>query len=261
MKTSFYFVLWILIYPLLGLFHNTFINNNAFVIALIFVWGLSWLLNRLMPDTLAYERVSQLLPILEDVYTGNVASFKKRLVRDANIETMTAIYFIVSTIAIALVVFKAGVNDWIALIIFCLFTYGAISQSISFIRAKAALKSDPTPEQCMEIADKTYDLNYAPYYEDRNTVSYQDILSPKPRHFKAFNVFSIIIAVIAFLLGLNNIVVGIILMLSEVPIEVEALAVMYLMYGALAVFFGVKDFISCIHTKSGTTTVTKGQTT
>lgn len=34
----------------------------------------------MMPNTLAYERVSQVAPILEDVYTSNVDSFKKRLV-------------------------------------------------------------------------------------------------------------------------------------------------------------------------------------
>ncbi len=41
MKTSFYFVVWILIYPLLGLLHNSFIDNNSFLVALAAVWGLS----------------------------------------------------------------------------------------------------------------------------------------------------------------------------------------------------------------------------
>lgn len=189
MKTSFYFVLWILIYPILGLFHNSFIDNNAFIVALAIVWGLSWLLNRMMPDTLTYERASQVAPILEDVYTCNVASFKKRLVRESNIETVTAIYFIVTTIVIALAIFKAGVNDWIALVIFGFFTYGAISRSISLIRAKAILKSNPTSEQCMEIADETYKLDYASYYDARNGVSYQDMFPPKPKYFKALKVF------------------------------------------------------------------------
>ena len=114
MKTSFYFVLWILIYPILGLFNNGFINNNAFIVALAAVWGLSWLLNRLMPQTLTYERVSQIAPILEDVYTGNVASFGKRLTRESSIELVTAIYFAVTTIVIGIAVFIAGINDWIA---------------------------------------------------------------------------------------------------------------------------------------------------
>lgn len=58
MKTSFYFVLWILIYPILGLFHSSFIDNNSYIVALAIVLGLSWILNRLMPTTLSYEHVS-----------------------------------------------------------------------------------------------------------------------------------------------------------------------------------------------------------
>ena len=93
MKTSFYFVLWILIYPILGLLNNDFVNNNAFVVALAAVWGFSWVLNRSMPKTLTYERVSQIAPILEDVYTGNVESFRKRLSREAMVETITSVIF------------------------------------------------------------------------------------------------------------------------------------------------------------------------
>ncbi len=52
MKTSFYFVLWILVYPILGLLNNSFINENTFVLALALVWGLSWLLNQAIPKTL-----------------------------------------------------------------------------------------------------------------------------------------------------------------------------------------------------------------
>ncbi len=37
MKTSFYFVLWILIYPILGLLNNSFINENSFVVPLAFI--------------------------------------------------------------------------------------------------------------------------------------------------------------------------------------------------------------------------------
>lgn len=249
MKTSFYFVLWNLIYPILGLFNNSFINNNAFIVALAIVCGLLWLLNRMMPDTLTYERVSQVAPILEDVYTGNVSSFKKRLVRESNIETVTAIYFTVTTVVIALAIFKAGVNDWIALVIFGVLTYGAISRSISLIRAKAALKSNPTPEQCMEIADETYKLDYASYYDAHNGVSYQEMLPAKPRYFTAFKVFSVVIAAIASLLGLLYIILGVLIMLSQTTLEAGAFAGMYFLYGSLAAYFGVKDFVSCLHTK------------
>lgn len=260
MKTSFYFVLWILIYPILGLFNNSFIDNNAFIVALAIVWGLSWLLNRMMPDTLTYERVSQVAPILEDVYTGNVSSFRKRLVRDCNIETVTAIYFVVTTVVIALAIFKAGVNDWVALVVFGFFTYGAISRSITLTKARAELKSNPTPEQCMEIADDTLKLDYASYYEARNGVSYQDVLPPKPKYFMAFKVFSVVISAIASLLGLLYIILGVLIMLSQTNLETGAVAGMYFLYGSLAAYFGVKEFVSCIHAKSNTNKISKEQT-
>ena len=259
MKTSFYFVLWILIYPILGLFDNSFINNNAFIVALAVVWGLSWLLNRIMPETLTYERASQIAPILEDVYTGNVASFKKRLSRETSIEVITAIYFVVTTVVIAIAVFKLGINDWIALAIFGFFTIGAISGSAGLIKAKSQLNDNPTGEQCMEIADETYKLDYASYYEARSNVSYEEMLPPKPKHFKAFKIFSIVISTIASLLGLLYIVFGIVIMLSQSSLEAGAVAGMYFLYGSLAAYFGVKDFISCIHLRTNNSSTLPSQ--
>ena len=212
-----------------------------------------------MPDTLTYERASQIAPVLEDVYTGNVSAFMKRLSRGSNIEIVTAIYFIVTTIVIAFAIFKAGVNDWIALAIFGFFTYGAITRSVSLSRAKAGLKSNPTPEKCMEIADDTYKLDYASYYNAHNGVAYADMLPPKPKHFKVFKVFSIVISGIASLLGLLYIILGII-MLSQSSLEAGAVAGMYFLYGSLAAYFGVKDLVSCLHSKSNTMTISKEQT-
>ena len=251
MKTSFYFVLWILIYPILSLLNNEFVNNNAFFVALVAVWGVSWLLNRVMPKTLTYERVSQIAPILDDVYTGNVNSFSKRLSSDTLIETVTAIYFSVTTLVVAMTIFLVGVNDfndfndWVALIVFGFFTIGAISRSIKLGKAKAALHSNPTAEECMEIATDVYQLDYASYYEAHNGVDYADILPAKPRYFKSFQIFSLVIAAIAAILGLLYIISGIEMMfINGRSIEIGALAGMYFLYGSLAAYFGVKDIIT-----------------
>lgn len=254
MKTSFYFVLWILIYPILGLFNSTFIDDNAFIIALVIVMAISWLLKKIMPNILSYERACQVTPILEDVYTDNVTSFKKRLSRDAIIETITAVYFIITTFVIILAIVTLGVTDWIALIVFGFFSIGSISRSASLLGAKFKLKSNPSSEQCMEIADDTYDLDYATYYEAHNGVSYNDMLPPKPKYFKAFKIFSLVIAAIAMLLGLPYIVLGIILMLAQTSIF-SAAAGMFFLYGSLATYFGVKDFITCIQKHNRNNTV------
>ena len=248
MKTSFYFVLWILIYPILGLLNNSFIDNNAFIVALAVVWGLSLLLNRIMPNTLTYERAINIAPILEDVYTGNVDSFSKRLSKEATIELVTVIYFIVTTIVIAIAIFKAEMNDWIALLIFGFFTFGAISRSTRLIKAKTNLKNNPNPEQCMEIAEETYKLDYASYYEACNGVDYSHMMPEKPKHFKIFQVCSTIISAICILLGAAYIISGVILFFGQ-PIEVQTIAGMYFLYGTLATYFGIKDFISGVSSR------------
>ena len=246
MKTSFYFVLWILIYPILGLFNNDFIAENSFVVAIAVVWGLSWLLNRMMPETLTYERVSQIAPTMENIYTGNVNAFIKRLRTETRIETFTAIYFLLTTVVIAYAVFKVGVNDWIALIVFGFFTFGAISRYISLSKAISTVKSNPTPEQCAETAEDVYKLDYAAYYEGRQSYAYEQMLPPRPRYFKAFQIFSLVIAGICSLLGILYIVLAAVIMLGSSSIAEDTLAGMYLLYGSLATYFGIKDFSSIV---------------
>lgn len=246
MKTSFYFVLWILIYPLLGLFNNKFINDNSFIVALAVVWGLSWLLNRTIPDTLVFERASEAFPVLEEVYIGNVASFRKRLSREMWIEIITAIYFCVTTVVIAFAVLWARVDDWIALIVFGALAIRAVSQSGKLIRAYTTLKLNPVPEQCAQIVDDAFNVNYAVYYEERHNRTSEDMLPSRPRHFKVFQWFSIIVAAIAAVLGIIYIIPGAIIMLTVSEIEAQAIGCMYFLYGSLAIYFGAKDFVSIL---------------
>ncbi len=246
MKTSFYFVLWILIYPILGLLDSSMIDNNAFFVALIAVWGISWLLGRLMPETLAYERVSQVAPILEDVYTGNVTSFNKRLSQNAIIETVTSAYFVISTVVIVYAVLYAGVDNWIASGVFIVLTFSTISRANKLLNANYKLKDNPNPEQCAEIAEETYKLDYSSYYEERQNHSYEEMLPPRPKHFKAFQIFSIVMAIVATILGIIYLGLGIGVMLAGHGAAAKALAGMYFLYGSLATYFGIKDIITIV---------------
>lgn len=246
MKTSFYFVVWILIYPVLGLLDIPFVRQQSFLVALLVVWGISWALNRAMPHILYYERVSHAVPVMEDIYTGNVGAISRRLSRHALVDTITAVYFTVSTVVLAMAVFLAGANNWFALIIFALFTVGAITRSVKLFQAKAALDSDPSPQRCMEIATEAFKLNYAPYYEGRSRHTYAEMLPQKPRNFTAFQVFSLVIAGVAAVLGLLYIASAISTMFARKSIEAGAVAGIYFLYGSLAAYFGIKDIISIV---------------
>lgn len=247
MKTSFYFVLWIAIYPILSLIG---IYNNEFYVAFFAIWGLSWLLNHVMPKTLIYEKASEDAPILEDVYTGNVASFSRRLSRDAAIQIVAGVYFAVTVTFIIIMLLNGGFDGLLELVIFGIFAYGAISRSVSLLSAKSQLRANPTPEQCMDIADETYRLDYATYYENRvNAANCKEALPPRPRYFTAFRIFSIIFAVISSLLGTIYLISSIYIMISNTYLEAETIALIGFLYGALAIYYGVIDFISCIRNR------------
>lgn len=79
------------------------------------------------------------------------------------------------------------------------------------------------------------------------------MLPERPRHFKAFQIFSIVIAGICSLLGLLYVILAAIVMIGSDSLATDALAGMYLLYGSLAAYFGIKDFfttISAIRNKS-----------
>ncbi len=243
MKTSFYFVLWIAIYPILGLLHNSFVDNNAFLIALAIVWGLSVLLNRAMPNTLLYERVSESLPVLEDVYNGNVAAFMKKLKKEALVGGLTAAYLCVAVIVIAIAML-AGANDWVAFIIFALLAYGGVVRSIGLIKGYIKLRSNPSPDESAKIVDNAFKCDYSAYYEERERRPYQYMFPPRPKHFKTFQVFSLVVAVIAAILGLVYIIMAVGIATAHSSVEADSVAIMYFLYGSLAAYFGVTDSFS-----------------
>lgn len=244
MKTSFYFVVWILIYPILELINSNTIHNNSFIVAFAVVLGLSWLIKRLIPATLTYNRVSQIAPLLENVYTGNVKSLYKRLLQDMTIEIVCAVYFSITTVFIIFSFVKSGINDWIALLVFGYFTFTSVYRCVNMLKAKTALKSHPTSELCIHIAENIYGLNYDAYRESHVGRTYEEMLGFRPKYYKVFQVFSTIIAVVAILLGLLYIVDGMIVVVFDRSLEMGAFAGMYLLYGSLATYFGIKDIIT-----------------
>lgn len=243
MKTSFYIVLWIVIYPILGLFNNSFVDSNAFLIALAIVWGLSVLLNRTMPNTLLYEQVSERLPVLEDVYNGNVQAFRKKLCRETLIDGLSAVYLCIAVIVIAIAIL-AGAKDWIAFIIFALLAYSSVIRAISLFKGYRKLKANPVPDECVNIVDVAFKCDYAAYYEERERRPYQDMFPPRPKQFKTFQVFSLVVAVIAAILGLAYIIMAIWVVTAYSSVEADSVAIMYFLYGSLAAYFGVTDSFS-----------------
>lgn len=246
MKTSFYFVLWIIIYPLLSLFNNAYIAEHSFVFALVLIFGMSYLINNLMPQPLTYEKEYDNSQILENVYTGNVRAILKRVRKNTCVEAIFSLYFLVTTGVIAYIIFTVGINDWIALIVFGFFTFGSISRFIRLSKGLKGVKSNSTPEQCVGAVEEVYDLDYTTYYEDRQSFTYDQLLPQRPRHYKAFQIVSIIFAAICTLLGLLTIVGAVLIAILYDSLPMYSLACVNLLYGSLATYYGIIDFASIL---------------
>lgn len=253
MKVSFYFMLWILIYPALDLFNIQFITDNAFVIALMVVVGILWATGRYMTDINAYEKIAHHAPILEDVHTTNIGSLRKRLKKDLIVDSITAIYFIATIVFLILLMINGVDSDWIALIIFAFLAYGSITQVYLQTKALKQLKENTSQEQCEDIVDYVYDLSYSAYKSDREQFSYENILTYRPKHYKAYMITSAIIAIVCILLGIIHVcfAASIFYYYSSDATAASAATVL-LLYGVLATKYGIKDIMDCYNKRKFT---------
>lgn len=248
MKTSFYFFLWIIIYPLLGLIHSPWIYQNSFIVALFVVWILSWILNRNMPETLAYERITEMSVIMEEVYTGNIKAFRERLSRRVAIEFITAVYMGVAFVFILFSMVRgSGADDWIALLIFGFFAFGTLSRAVKLNQVNHRLERNPTQEEGSKAIEEIYRADYSSYYNVRMHATPESMLPPQPKHFKAFQIFSLIIAIICGLFGLIYLIWSIVILAENRGAEAVSGGIMYFLYGSLAAYFGIKDSAECIN--------------
>ncbi|MCH5319271.1 MAG: hypothetical protein J1E38_06140 [Paramuribaculum sp.] len=243
MKTSFYFVLWIIIYPILGLFDNPVVNRNAFIFALFIVFGCSYLISKWMPKTIRYERMKYVFRLIADFKSDNIESIKNRIRTDARVETFTAIYFIISTFVLLLGVLRYDGRDWISLLIFLLFTIGAIAKSCSLIKAYERLKNNPDKNECKKAVAAIYRIDLDTINPELYSNIEEKLLNQRPKYYGVFRVVSLVIAIICALLGLYFVYQGIMFMFANESITVRAMAGMYFLYGSLAVYYGIKDIL------------------
>lgn len=242
MKTSFYFVLWTVIYPLLGLIPSETVRNNGFLFALIAVFGLSWLLRRLMPRLFAYEGAVRTVTYLEPVYTGDVDAFRRLVHRDAIVESVSAAYFALSTVYILIAAFTRG-GDWFDLAVFGLLLWATATRASGLLKADRLIASYPTPDNCVKVAEQTYRLNYGSYYEAHIGRSVAEILPKPPRGYRAFGVVSMLFAVLCLLCGVFYLVIAFGAGITRFTFFSGTFSGMLVLYGLLAVYFGVRDLI------------------
>lgn len=243
MKTSFYFIVWITIYPLLGLIGNEWIDQHSFFVALVCVFALSWFLNKSMPATIAYERKLNLAQILNDVYTCNVDGFRRRLSRMSIIEFIGALYFGITFILTLLFILAGGTSGWFELIVFGFLAAGTISRASKLQKYSWQLRNNPDPQESVTIVEEM-GMDYASYYEERQNSEPGSIMPPAPRNFAVFQIFSIIASIICTILGIGFIILAVLGIIGNASFGATSFGILFLLYGSLATYYGIKDCIS-----------------
>ena len=246
MKTSFYFIVWIAIYPILGFLRNEWIDEHSFIVALLCVMALSWFLNRSMPQTIAYESKLHNAEIMNDVYNSNVDSFRKRLNRMAMIDFISALCFgVIFTLTLYLILIDVA-SGIFELFVFGILAASTLTRAVKFQKYSWQLRKNPDPQESVAILEEM-ELDYASYYEERQNSERDSIMPEAPRNFMAFQIFSLVAAVICTLLGILCIIFAVLEFMGEASFGTTSLGILLLLYGTLASYYGIRDCINSLN--------------
>lgn len=230
MKTSFYFVLWQLIFILLAFLPIPGLDNYSFIIAIVLVIVISSALNKALSEQLRKEQVSDIARSFEMIYTNDVTGYRKILKRSAILETITFAYLACATLGLFFI--PSSNLPFGELIIFAIITIGTGYSSFKAIgKYNQAAKADSlgVTEEALE--------DYNRFKEQRQYHLFDEFMPEKPS--KGYRIATIIFAILSILSGL--LFMGISVYGIIVGNSSNLMTMSYLLYGGLALFFGVKD--------------------
>lgn len=243
MKTSFYFVLWIIVYPILDLLGIS--SEYSFIVALLAICGISYLVNKNMSGIIAYDRISFATRICETAYTGKIESIIRDICGNIVISVVSAVYMAIMTALLLYDVIRHQNYDIFALVVFALIAWGCLTQLLRLIKARTYINEGDI-NNGMKYG---FGVDYDNFFEVRQRVmSASELLPPRPKYYAAYLAVSILFAIICALLGLAGIIFAIILSVRSGGFSVQAgisISILYL-YSGLAFYFGLRDTISTL---------------
>ena len=238
MKTSFYFFLWFIIYYLIGLTGSQLLIQNDFFVALILVFFISKIINKLFYKEIQYQANLNRTYIFEIFYSNDVKKMLKIARQKFLTQTIWAIYCML-TIAGLLALHN---TDLFIYVIFGLFgVMSMIASSKSFSQYRTIKENGLPPfNESQFSAEEDY---YRRYCELRSQYSAQALQPKAPSISKWVNIISIVFALACIVGGGFYLF----LILSDFG-KLNMLFTAMLIWAVLAVYFGIKDIISSIHT-------------
>ena len=256
MKTSFSialsFLIMYLLCKLLTGNASSIYNDNFPIFCVIFslalAFGITWILNRCMPKTIAYVKAKKVAPILENIFSNDTQSFILRLRCSLTFHFSVAFFFIIGSIVTLFAIWhypnSFGYEEvWIAFIIFTAIAINSTICSFQLMKSVRLLELQPTTQTCIEVATNYYHLDYASYHNAREEKTPEQTLPSQPRYYLGYLFINSIASIICILAALFAMFVGSLLLLGgRLATDAEGLSL--LTYGCILLYIGFRDILS-----------------
>lgn len=236
MVSSFYFVMWILIYFLIIISGNHFLAEYAFFVAFIGVYLVGMAANSLCREPIERRNRREMITFLEILYTGYLQRLRSRASKRLYMLMASFVYMVIATAGLII-----GHADWIIIGIFAFFTFTTgrevhrMNAEYQTLRRATGMSVPQGPMR--EALDQ--------YAQQRQVASYLE-LCPKPSASeKALKVFNIAISAICILIGVFFIYYFGSAMLIY-GTHGNTGAIINFAYGLLALVYGINDLYSSI---------------
>ena len=245
MKTSFYFVSWILVYVLIDILNIQLLQENSFVAACVIVWGGAYIMNKVFATNVQNQHIREVAKFFEKIYTDDVSGLRKEVFKDLILEISATVYLLLAIIGFA----TLNAGEFVVYVVFGFFFLLSCKNTYKLLVKYNSIKNVSSLSEFTEdsitnfLTEEEIDC-YNSYCNERNEHSFEEMCPPKERSYKIFQIISVVISIVCILLG-------VVLLLSWLPLFFFAnqggfLISAMVLYASMALFYGIKDLINCL---------------
>ena len=181
--------------------------------------------------------------IMEMAYNNDYKKYKQQALLQMIIYTAMFAYILLYFIALFTFFSNVPLIDYILWGTFMILTGIASLLDISFylhVKKAGCVMLDERLQRFYQLLDKNLQEIYQSYKDKRDTCTYEEMLLPRPKHYKAINTANTIFAILSIVIGLLTITISYAYR-GEFHSFVEILSIFY---GTFAFYWGIKDLLN-----------------
>jgi hypothetical protein len=240
MKTSFYFVLWQLVWLLAILLDIPFLNKYGLFFAFIVVFFIGCIIKKLLKNQIEYQQMFEQALIMEMAYNNDYKRYKRQSFLYMLIQTAIFGYMLMTFIALFTVYSDVLLIDYIL--------WGILT-ILSGLSSLWYIKSYMSKRKVGQIIlDHDLQGAYQSYASERAVHSFEEILQPQPKHYQAMCIMNYLFAMFCITIGLLTIIIFYSYR-NDIILGSGIVQVSMVIYGLLAVYFGVKDLLDTLNSQ------------